>query len=63
MTLEELENALPNGLHDAGVNRINVDYESTFDVEIWVGDMNDPLNRGHLQSSQALMAKSQEPVS
>jgi hypothetical protein len=45
MTLEDLENALPNGLHDAEVKRIAVDYESrkaTLEVAVWIGDMNDP---------------------
>ena len=42
MTLEELENGLPNGLHDARVSRIAIDYEKrnlTLDLEVWVGDM------------------------
>ena len=42
MTLEELEDTLPNGLHDSEVVRINVDYESrilALDVDVWVGDM------------------------
>jgi|SRR5882724_2423928 len=42
MTLEELEKTLPNGLHDAKVSRIAVDYEHrrlTLDLDVWVGDM------------------------
>jgi len=45
MTLEELENSLPNGLHDAEVKRIAVDYEqrkATLELTVWVGDMRDP---------------------
>jgi hypothetical protein len=45
MTFEELENTLPNGLHDAEIKRIAIDYESriaTLEVAVWVGDMNDP---------------------
>lgn len=48
MNLEELENTLPNGLHDAEVKRIAVDYElrtATLEVAVWVGDMNDPPGR------------------
>jgi hypothetical protein len=44
MTLEELENTLPNGLHDAEVRQISVDYEQrnlAIDVAIWVGKMTD----------------------
>jgi hypothetical protein len=45
MTLEKLESTLPNGLHDAEVQRITVDYEDrklTLDLQIWVGDMDAP---------------------
>ena len=45
MTLEELENTLPNGLHDAEVQGITVDYAQrkvTFDLAVWVGKMEDP---------------------
>ena len=48
MTLEELESTLPNGLHDAEVRRITVNYERremSFDVAVWVGDMDDPADR------------------
>jgi hypothetical protein len=44
MTLEELENTLPNGLHDAEVMRISVDYELrilALDLDVWVGDMDE----------------------
>jgi len=45
MTLEELENTLPNGLHDAEVRRVAIDYEKrkvTLELAIWVGNMDDP---------------------
>ncbi|HZW93900.1 MAG TPA: hypothetical protein VFF64_13190 [Candidatus Eremiobacteraceae bacterium] len=48
MTLEELENTLPNGLHDAEVRRMAVDYEKrkvTLEVAVWVGNMDDPPGR------------------
>jgi hypothetical protein len=48
MTLEGLENTLPNGLHDAEVQRIVLNYErrtATLDVAVWVGDMDDPPER------------------
>lgn len=39
MTLEELENSLPNGLHDAEVQSVSVDYEkrtAVIDLEVFV---------------------------
>jgi hypothetical protein len=48
MTLEQLENTLPNGLHDSEVQRVTVDYEKrklVLDVAVWVGSMNDPPER------------------
>ena len=45
MTLEELENTLPNGLHDAEVQRVSVDYQErklTLDLSVWMGNMGDP---------------------
>jgi hypothetical protein len=48
MTLEELENTLPNGLHDAEVQRISVDYARhslALELAIWVGSMDDPPER------------------
>ena len=48
MTLEELEETLPNGLHDAEVKRIAADYELrtvTVELAVWVGDMNGPPKR------------------
>lgn len=44
MTLEELENTLPNGLDDTEVVRISIDYKLrilTLDVDVWVGEMTD----------------------
>jgi len=48
VTLEELENTLPNGLHDSEVQRVSVDYEQrklVLEVAIWVGNMADPPER------------------
>ena len=48
MTLEELEDTLPNGLHDAKVQGITVDYAQrrvTFDLAVSVGKMEDPPER------------------
>jgi len=45
VTLEELENTLPNGLHDAEVHKISVDYQEstrTLDLAVWTGDIEDP---------------------
>jgi hypothetical protein len=38
----ELEKTLRNGLHDARVSRIAIDYEKRkliLDLDVWVGDM------------------------
>jgi len=48
VTLKELEDSLPNGLHDAEVVRLSVDYiqrRLILDLSIWVGDMDDPPER------------------
>jgi hypothetical protein len=44
MTLEELEATLPNGLHDAEVKSVLIDYverRATMELSVWVGDMSD----------------------
>lgn len=48
MTFEEIENSLPNGLHDAEVHRLTVDYAKrtlTAELDVWVGDADDPPDR------------------
>jgi hypothetical protein len=48
MTLEEIENSLPNGLHDAEMHQLVVDYAKrtlTAELAVWVGDMDDPPDR------------------
>ncbi len=42
MTLEEIEKSLPNGLHDAKVSNLNIDYVKRvvkFKLDIWTGDL------------------------
>lgn len=42
MTLQELDNLLPNGLHDAEVKSLKLDYvarTAEFDMDVWVGDL------------------------
>lgn len=42
MTLEEIQQSLPNGLHDARINSISLDYvqrQATFDLEISLADV------------------------
>jgi hypothetical protein len=49
MTLEEIAAALPNGLHDAQVSRVAFDLvarTATLDLEIWIGDMDEPPEHG-----------------
>lgn len=49
MTLAELDQTLPNGLHDAEVRTVLLDFVSrvaTFDLEVWIGDLEAPLAEG-----------------
>ena len=42
MTLEELEDSLPNGLHDAEIKDLLIDYprgEVRMELRVWVGDI------------------------
>jgi len=48
MTLEELANTLPNGLHDSALKSLSIDYERRtlrLDVSIKVGDPDGPLEQ------------------
>jgi hypothetical protein len=48
VTLEELENSLPNGLHDAEMQRVCIDYRQrtmTIDMSVFVGDVDAPLEK------------------
>jgi len=45
MTFEELDDKLPNGLHDAQVHTVAIDYEArtaSLDMSFWVGDLDGP---------------------
>jgi hypothetical protein len=58
MTLEDLDETLPNGLHDAQIRAITHDYESAvvkFDVRILVGLPDDaPPNRFRYREGEIL---------
>ena len=44
MTFEEVTACLPNGLHDAELQRFEMDYARRrlqFDLAVWIGDMDD----------------------
>ncbi len=46
VTLEELENSLPNGFHDAEIQRVSIDYQQRamiIDMDVFVGDVDAPL--------------------
>ena len=48
MTLEDIEKSLPNGLHDAELSRLVVDYEQRTlktEIAVWVGDLEEPRER------------------
>lgn len=43
MTFEEIAASLPHGFHDAQLRRFEMDYvrrELTFELDVWIGDMN-----------------------
>ena len=47
MTLEELADRLPNGLHDLLVDRLSIDFIDrvlTLEVSVWTGDLNEQLD-------------------
>ena|ERR1035441_9985715 len=58
MTLEELDQTLPNGLHDARIKSLSHDYESAivkFEVEILFGLPDDPpADRFRCRDSEVL---------
>jgi hypothetical protein len=48
VTLEELELSLPNGLHDAEMQRVSIDYQQrtmTIDLSVFVGEIDAPLEQ------------------
>ena len=48
MTFKEVAASLPNGLHDAGLQRFEMDYVHRtlrFDLLVWIGDMDDSRRR------------------
>jgi hypothetical protein len=49
MTLQEIDNSLPNGLHDAQVRRVAIDYEKRivkFSLLLWTGDLSSGIKWG-----------------
>ena len=41
MNIKEIELSLPNGLHDAFLMKLYIDYlkrKATFDLDVWMGD-------------------------
>jgi hypothetical protein len=58
VTLEELENTLPNGLHDSRICRIEIDYEKrklTLDLDVSVGDTDSHELRDAYRPAQVLI--------
>ncbi|HTR23577.1 MAG TPA: hypothetical protein VMI10_06300 [Terriglobales bacterium] len=58
VTLSELENTLPNGLHDAEIHRIAVDYVQrlvTIDLSVFVGEVDAPLEKREAYRKAALV--------
>ena len=48
MTLQELEDSLPNGLHDAEIQQIAIDYQKRtmiVDLSVFVGDVDAPMEK------------------
>lgn len=61
MTLTELENSLPNGLHDAQVSRLHFDYKgrlATLDLAICTGDPGAKTaeERGEYKNAQLIIS-------
>ncbi len=58
MTLEQLDNSLPNGFHDSYIDRMSVDYlerTAVWDMQILVGLPEDgPDTRDAFESSNAV---------
>jgi hypothetical protein len=51
MTFEEVSASLPNGFHDAEIRRFEMDYVHRtlqFDLDVWIGDMDDSRRRREL---------------
>jgi len=48
MTFAQIAASLPNGFHDAELQRFEMDYVHRtlrFDLLVWIGDMDDPRRR------------------
>jgi hypothetical protein len=48
MTFDQLEHTLPNGLHDAELLQINVNYAQrklALTLDVWVGDLDGPVEK------------------
>ena len=58
MTLEEIEDSLPNGLHDAEIQRVSIDYQQrtiTIDMAVFVGEVDAPLEQREAYREAALL--------
>lgn len=56
MTLEEIENSLPNGFHDAQIQNINVDYLNriiAIKLNLWTGDISSEFSEIREEMSSA----------
>jgi len=61
MTLNEIDDSLPNVFHDAMIHNIQIDYvkrEAVIKLDIWVGDMesDDETKRDEYQSGQIVIS-------
>jgi hypothetical protein len=72
MTLEDIENSLPNGLHDAAMQRFTVDYGQrtlAMEVLVWVGGMKESgqererYRRGLIEVSELIFLVMEPPDS
>ena len=60
MTLEELEDQLPNGFHDSMVSRLSLDFVSrtaVLELSLWVGDLesdDESLREAHRNAAVTL---------
>ncbi len=66
MTLDDLTSSLPNGLHDAELRAVNIDFErgvARLDLDIWLGDELEleAYRRGRIELSRLLFWVSEPP--
>jgi hypothetical protein len=58
MTFEEVSASLPNGFHDAELQRFEMDYVHRtlrFELVVWIGDMDDSRRREFYRPARLIL--------